>query len=100
MRAKKKSVTLYLAGWQKRMIMDFTGISAKKRLTRIVVARIPKKEWVMYRQPFEVMKAGQWNLYLTDEQIRIVRDKLGVRAKVSALNISPKLLKSGEIAFK
>lgn len=100
MKATKESVSLYLAGWQKRMIMDYMGVSTKKRLNRIVIGKIPKKDWVMYRQPMDFISKKEWNLYLTDEQIRIVRERLGVRAKISALNISPKMLESGAIAFR
>lgn len=98
--ATRKSVTLYLAGWQKRMIMDYMEFKTKKRFSKIVVAKIPDKTWVMYRQPMEIISKYNWNLYLTDEQINIVRERLGVKAKISALNISEKLIESGRIAFR
>ena len=100
--SEKKMIALYLAGWQKRMIRDHLKIAQiPERLSRIMISpRIPKKEWVMYRQPiFEQMRAGAWDLYLTDEQIDFVADEFGVEAKISALHISPEMLESGAVAF-
>jgi hypothetical protein len=98
-------VTLYLAGWQKRMIKDFIGVSEIKvrnieKLTKIIISIIDKKQWVMYRQPIEAIKAREWNLYLTDEQINIVAANTGLRTKISALNVSPEMVKSGAIVFQ
>jgi hypothetical protein len=100
----KKSVTLFLAGWQKRMLKDYLSVSAFKaravdKLTKVKISIIDRKQWVMYRQPIEAIKAGEWNLYLTDEQINIITAKTGLRAKISALNVSPEMLKAGAIAF-
>lgn len=96
------TVTLYLAGWQKRMLKDFMVPSVFKvknidKLTKITVPVIDKRQWVMYRQPIDNIKVG-FSLYLTDEQIAIVGDKAGVR-KLSALNISPDTVASGAVAF-
>ncbi len=99
---ERKMITLYLAGWQKRMVRDHLKIAQiPERLSRIVISpKIPKKEWVMYRQPiFERLRAGEWNLYLTDEQIDHVVDAFGVEAKISALSISPELIEEGAISF-
>jgi hypothetical protein len=101
----KETITLYLAGWQKRMIKDFISVSSFKansvaRATKIKIAVIDRKQWVMYRQPIDAIKAGEWNLYLTDEQINIVMEKTGLGVKLSALNVSPEMLKSGAIAFE
>ena len=98
-----KSITLYLAGWQKRMIMDHVKLD--KSLTNIskikVLGKIPKKEWIMYRQAiFEHINQAAWNLYLTDEQINHVSEALGIRAKISALNMSKEMLESGAITFE
>jgi hypothetical protein len=104
MSKKEPSVTLYLTAWQKRMIKDCASakdlkVSSIDRLIKVKVAFIDKKQWVMYRQPVEAFKAGQWNLYLTDEQIHLVADATGMRAKFSALNVSPELVNTGAIAF-
>ncbi len=97
---KEKAITLYLAGWQKRMIRDHVKVSA--RITRLKFdPKIPKKEWVMYRQPvLDSVKQGAWNLYLTDEQILHVTEALGVNAKISALNVTPEVLESGVVVFE
>ncbi|MCG8376257.1 MAG: hypothetical protein MI702_07225 [Chlorobiales bacterium] len=97
---EQKAITLYLTGWQKRMIRDHVKASA--RITRLKFnPRIPKKEWVMYRQPvLEKVKQGAWNLYLTDEQILHVTEALGISAKISALNVTPEMLESGVVVFE
>jgi hypothetical protein len=100
-----KTVTLFLASWQKRMIMDCMSGSGLKlkavdKLTRVTIAIIDRRQWVMYRQPVDAIKAGDWNLYLTDEQIAIVAAKAGIRAKIAALNVSQEMLRSGAIAFQ
>jgi hypothetical protein len=98
----KETITLYLAGWQKRMIKDFISFKANSiaRATKIKIAIIDRKQWVMYRQPIDAIKTGEWNLYLTDEQINIVMEKTRLDVKLSALNVSPAMLKSGAIVFE
>lgn len=99
-----QTITLYLAGWQKRMVKDYMSAAPYKatalaRVTKVQISVIDKRQWVMYRQPYDVIKQGQWNLYLTDEQISVVAEKTGI-AKIAALNVSPEMVKSGAIAFK
>jgi hypothetical protein len=98
-----QQITLYLTSWQKRMIKDFFPAKLLKaksmeRASKIRIAIFDKKQWVMYRQPIEAFKTGQLNLYLSDEQIAQVAEITGVPAKFSALNVSPELLESGQIA--
>jgi hypothetical protein len=98
-----KTITLYLTGWQKRMIKDHMSAPDLKitSANKLIVSNIPKKEWVMYRVAIsEHAKVGQWNLYLTDEQISHVVEIMGVDAKISALTISPEMVKSGAITFE
>ncbi len=100
----ENTVTLYLTSWQKRMIQDFMPlktmrISSIDKLTKVKVSIIDRKQWVMYRQPIDAIKAGQWNLYLTDEQINMVTQMTGMRAKFSALNVSPEMVASGALVF-
>ena len=98
-----KTITLYLTGWQKRMIKDHMSAADLKipSARKLILSKIPKQEFVMYRVPiFEQAKAGHWNLYLTDEQISHVAEALGVDAKITALSISPEMVKSGAIAIK
>jgi hypothetical protein len=99
-----KTITLYLSSWQKRMVIDQIGTSAAKRkqLTRVTAVTIPfvdRRQWVMYRQPVQSIETGEWNLYLTDEQIAMVADVVGVSAKISALNVSSEKIESGAIVF-
>jgi hypothetical protein len=100
-KVEQKSVTLYLAGWPKRMAADYVkGLSAEK-VNKIMISIIDKKYWVMYRVPvWESAKNGEWVLYLTDEQISHVSEALGIKTKISAFNISPEMLKAGTVAFK
>lgn len=97
-----ETVTLYLAGWQKRMLKDFMPPSIFKvkniaKVTRVAVTIVDKRQWVMYMQPEGGIR-GSFNLYLTDEQIAIVGDRAGVQ-KLSALNISPDMVASGAVTF-
>lgn len=94
----RKVITLYLASWQKRMIMDY--VKDVKAPNRIKVHIEDIKQWVMYRQPTELVVKGSWNLYLTDEQIVKVTEVLGLKTKIAALNISPETLKSKTVAFE
>jgi hypothetical protein len=100
----EKTITLYLAPWQKRMIADKVGTSAAKRkklakVSAVTLSIIDKRQWVMYRQPHELLEAGEWDLYLTDEQISQVATVLGVGLNVSAVNISAAKIKSGAVVF-
>jgi hypothetical protein len=92
----EQSVTLYLSSWQKRMILDHAKLD--QPISKITVFKIPKKEWVMYRVPvLDAIKKGAWLLYLTDEQIAHISEVFGVKAKFSALNISPEHIASKAI---
>lgn len=98
-----KSITLYLAGWQKRMIMDHVKLERGiEKVSKIkILGKLSKKEWVMYRQPaFEHINQTAWNLYLTDEQINHASEALGIKTKISALNMSKEVLESGAITFE
>ncbi|NTU93727.1 MAG: hypothetical protein HGB29_10215 [Chlorobiaceae bacterium] len=95
----EQTITLYLTGWQKRMIQDH--IKLDKPISKLKLGKIPKKEWVMYRVPvFDAIKKGAWLLYLSDEQISHVTETLGVRTKISALNITAESIESKVIGFE
>lgn len=98
---EQKPITLTLTSWQQRMIKDH--IQSTRRapvLSKVKINFMDKKQWVMYRQPpVDALRAGAFNLYLTDTQIAKVSKALGVDAKVSALTISPDMIKSGALAF-
>ena len=99
---ERKAITLSLAGWQKRMIMDYMKSALPiEKIGKVTIPVIDKRQWVMYRQPIraDVIK-GAWNLYLTDAQIKQVTAMLGADIRISALRISPEMVKSGAIVFK
>lgn len=98
----EKVITLYLTSWQKRMVMDFVKSPLRiANFRKLRISVIDKRQWVMYRQPvFDSVKAGAWNLYLTDEQISQVAEVTGIKTKIAAINISPKLLESKAVAFE
>ena len=95
---EKKAITLRLAGWQKRMVMDYLKSDAHMRTVTINV--IDRIHWRTYRVPeWEGVRKGEWNLYLTDAQIKEVKAVLGITLNISALNVSPEMVKSEEIVF-
>lgn len=98
---ERKAMTLYLAGWQKRMIMDYMKLDVPfERLTKVTIKELDKRHLVTYRVPvFEDVKLGAWNLYLTDEQINKLTAVLGIKTKITALNVSPEMVKSGSVVF-
>jgi hypothetical protein len=96
-----KAITLSLVEWQKRMIRDYMKSAASiEEIGKVTISVIDKRQWVMYRQPVpaDAVK-GAWNLYLTDAQINKVAAMLGADIKISALRISPEMVKSGAIVF-
>lgn len=105
MQKSRAPLTLYLAPWQKRMMKDFVGKSALKgkllkNITRIVIKPIVGRCPMSYKIPLEGIRKDEWLLYLTDEQMIIIRDYLGSRIPISSINISAKFIKSGNIAFR
>jgi hypothetical protein len=97
-----KAITLSLASWQQRMIRDYMKSALSiEEIGKVTIKVIDKRQWVMYRQPIsaDVVK-GAWNLYLTDAQITKVSAILGADIKISALRISPEMVKSGAIVFE
>ncbi len=98
---EERPITLYLAPWQKRMVRDYLKIDAKNgRPNKITFSKIDRLQWVTYRIPDpQAINEGHWNFYLTDEQIAHLAEVLDVKIEVSALNVSPELLKSKAIVF-
>lgn len=94
----KEKITLYLAPWQVRMAKDFLPSKFRKFERLEIIKFIDKRHWVMYRVPID--KLRNWVLYLTDEQIAIVKAKFNIKTAVSGININEAMLQSGEIAFK
>jgi hypothetical protein len=98
--SEEKAVTLYLAGWQKRMVMDHVK-DIPQNITKIRISKLPPGIIVLYMvlTPEKAGK-GAWNLYLTDEQINQVAEVMGGKPKISALNITPEMLESKTIIFE
>lgn len=94
----KKGFTLFLAQWQIRMAKDFLPARIKKFDRLIIPEFIDKRHWVMYRVPID--KKHGWVLYLTDEQIAIVKTKLNIRTAISGINVNEDMINNGEISFK
>ncbi len=99
-----KGITLYLAGWQKRMVRDY--IPNLREVHKIIINVIDKKEILKYRQiivmyrPFiRAINEKAWNLYLTDEQIVHLKELTAGEVKFTAINITPELLESKAIEF-
>lgn len=94
-----KPITISLTEWQKRMLRDHLEIRTVP--TKLTISRIPKSDFVKYRvvDP-TAFQEGSFNFYLTDPQIKTVTKSLGVDAKVSALTISPQMVKSGAIKLR
>jgi hypothetical protein len=99
---EEKAITLSLVGWQKRMIRDYLKATVSiEKISKVRIKVIDKKQWVMYRQPEPAALAkGAWNLYLTDPQVNKVAAALGAEMRISALRISPEMVKSGAIVFE
>lgn len=97
-----KAITLSLASWQQRMIRDYMKSALSiEEIGKVTIRVIDKKQWVMYRQPEPAAIAkGAWNLYLTDQQVTKVAAALGAEMRISALRISPEMVKSGAIVFE
>jgi hypothetical protein len=93
----KDTFTLHLASWQKRMIQDFVGAKQKADTVKIKpgVIRCPAS----YLIPIEGLSRHDWVLYLTDEQMSIVKDRLKLPAAIHGINITKSLLDNQSITF-
>lgn len=100
-----ETLTLYLAPWQKRMMKDFLSATLLKKIrlkdiTKIII-RNPKMPCPKsYLTPPFVMRRDDWRLYLTDEQLNIINDKLHLRIPLTSINISKDILEHGDLIFK
>ncbi len=102
--SERKAITLSLVGWQKRMIQDhMTGMRISvpiEEISKVTIPIIDRRQWIKYMLPTrgEALK-GAWNLYLTDAQINKVASALGGDVRITALRISPDMVKSGAVVF-
>ncbi len=102
--AKSGLLTLYLTDWQIRLLRDYVRIAFRPRVfSQLQVQYDP--DWHLhlrtYRMPdFKAVQAGEFNLYLTTEQVRQVQEMTGVKARFSALAVSPALFESKQFCLK
>jgi hypothetical protein len=101
----KKVITLYLAEWQKRMIVDYIPDLKAIHELRIIVAD-EKKTILLYKEilrmyipKIEAINPKTWSLYLTDEQINYLKEVTGGKVKFTVINVTPELLQSKAIEF-
>ncbi len=89
---------LILAPWQVRMIKDFLPRLSKKFEKIIInpgVIRCPAS----YKIPVDGLRRGDWVLYLTDEQMVIIKEKFNLKTPVTGINITEELIKNKSVAF-
>jgi len=101
---RNEEVTLYLTSWQKRMVRDFMPRAyfrggSLKDLSKMIFSKGIVKCPASYKIPPEGIRRGDWVMHLTDEQITMVKEQFGVRARITSLNIDPKSVKTGAIKF-
>lgn len=99
-----ESLSLYLAPWQKRMVKDLMPPSALRGksirdITKVMIKNPRIKCPASYKIPIEGIRRGDWVMYLTDEQMVMVKEYLNLKTTISSINISPQFVKSGEIVF-
>jgi hypothetical protein len=103
--ANEQTVTLYLAPWQKRMVKDFVSSSVIKskdfaRINKVMIVMKKGGCLASYKLPATGMRIDDWLLYLTDEQMNIMSEALGLRTPISSVNISGADITSGVISFR
>ena len=105
MAARRKKLKIYLTSWQKRMVADFAGKATLGDIRRRDVAAIeigwrPGDCLASYKLPALGILRDDWVLYLTDDQMKMVSTELGLRQKVTAINVSARDVEAGAIAFR
>jgi hypothetical protein len=96
MALRKAPFTLFLAPWQIRMAGDFLRF---KKITRVTLRPGVIICPASYKIPPEGLSRRDWVLYLTDEQLTIVKERLGLKTLISGINVTPQLIKNGAITF-
>jgi hypothetical protein len=95
MQSVKEPFTLYLAAWQTRMIQDFM----RKKFTKVWVKPGVIQCPASYKIPVDGLSRRDWVLYLTDEQLVIVKEKFGLKTVVTGININEALIKNKSVVF-
>jgi len=88
--------TLYLAPWQVRLAKDFLTI---RQITKVVIKPGVIKCPASYKIPIEGLSRRDWVLYLTDEQMTIVKEQFKLRTAISGININQTLLQNKSVVF-
>jgi hypothetical protein len=94
----KETFTLFLAPWQTRIVNDFLSGRIKKIEKVLInpgVIRCPAS----YKIPVEGISKRDWVLYLTDEQMGIVKEKFNLKTAVTGINITEALIKNKNVVF-
>jgi hypothetical protein len=95
----KESLTLELAPWQIRMAMDNLPEKYKK-ITRVSISiRIDPNSIRTYRVPNLPIAKDHWSLYLTDEQMKIVKENFKTTLNPVRVMINDASLNSAHIQF-
>lgn len=103
-KARGKSVTLFLETWQMRMISDLTSKGLRAGLGRRDLSRlILTKGRIFCPQSYKISPEGfrrdDYEIYLTDEQMRAVKHEFGLRKAVTTLHISSREIENGIVQF-
>jgi hypothetical protein len=99
MESVKDTFSLSLASWQIRMANDFLTGGTKKPDTVIFqpgVIHCPNS----YLIPEHGLSSRDWVLYLTDEQIGIVKEHFKLKTPIHGINITENLLKNKAVVFR
>jgi hypothetical protein len=98
MESVKDTFSLSLASWQVRMANDFLPGKLKK-LDKVIfqpgVIHCPNS----YLIPEFGLSKRDWVLYLTDEQIGIVKKQFKLKTPIHGINITENLLKNKAVVF-
>lgn len=97
MQKTNEAFTLYLANWQSRMVKDFL---TSRKVSRIIVKPGVIQCPASYKIPANGISKRDWVLYLTDEQMVIIKEKFKLKTDVSGINITEELIKLKSVAFK
>ncbi len=98
MAPSKEEFTLYLAPWQVRMAKDFLP-RVSKLISKVIIKPGVIRCPASYKIPDKGLNKGDWVLYLTDEQMVIVRERFGLRTAISGINVTEALIKEKSVAF-
>jgi hypothetical protein len=94
----KETFTLYLAPWQTRMVKDF--LPGMKRVGKVTIKPGVITCPASYKIPAAGLSRRDWILYLTDEQVVIVKERFNLKTPISGINITEDLIKGKYVAFK